>query len=142
MSYEELTRLFAAARETISQDSMGSGFSRGLLAFLSHHGMEALIALDELISSEVVNHVIASEALRWLGHMIDPPSREARRGLLERSLLSKSSFIRDGAVLGLAYIDDPRSIPALEQALEREEIATLRRDLELVLDQLRDTSGR
>jgi hypothetical protein len=56
--------------------------------------------------------------------------------LLERSLGSRSSRIRDGAVLGLAFLDDAAAIPYLRQVIDREPVKELRADMEQVLAQL------
>jgi HEAT repeat protein len=55
---------------------------------------------------------------------------------MERSLQSRSSWIRDAAALGLEAMDDPAAIPYLKEALGREPNSELRRYLQSVLEYL------
>ena len=54
--------------------------------------------------------------------MRNEATREARRELLERSLASPLHTVRDGAVVGLSMLRDPRSIPPLAAAAARENL--------------------
>lgn len=82
---------------------------------------------------------VVAEALRWLGHIEHASSYRFRFWLLEKSLSHSSVLVRDGAVLGLSFLDDPAAIPSLEQALDREPSAALRADMQQVLAQLQHT---
>ena len=85
-----------------------------------------------------------SESLRWIGKIANPQTHLARRKLLEKSLNLKSPIARDGAILGISFLDDPMSIPALKQAIQREVLKSLVNDIRQVLDQLeekREMSG-
>jgi HEAT repeat protein len=89
--------------------------------------------------TEQVNAEVASEAMRWLGHIDHPITYRSRLHLLERSLHNSSARVRDGAGLGLASLDDPHAIPYLKQAIEREQYQELRHDLKQVVIQLEST---
>jgi hypothetical protein len=136
---QELRRLFAAACDEIFEDGMESVFSRGLVSLIKKYGNAAVETVTNFIAGEVVNPEVASEALRWLGHIDDPFTYRNRLLLLERSLWHSSARVRDGAILGLASLDDPSAIPYLEEAIEREQIQELRRYMIQVLDQLKNT---
>ncbi|MDA2926835.1 HEAT repeat domain-containing protein [Acidobacteria bacterium AH-259-G07] len=136
---ERLVHMFSAAEEEIFEDGLANSFSRSLVDFINRNGSTVLDLTTNLVLNERVNPEVASEALRWLGRMDDPWTYFERRWLLERSLFTPSPKTRDGAALGLASLDDPHSIPYIEQAIEREEIDELRADLKQVLDQLKNT---
>jgi HEAT repeat protein len=56
--------------------------------------------------------------------------------LLESSIFRSSARVRDGAALGLAFLDDPHAIPYLKRAIENEKYSELREDMQMVLAQL------
>ena len=61
--------------------------------------------------------------------------------MIETCLIdSPSAWVRDGAGLGLSFLDDPRSIPDLEEAIKNESSKALKEDLVLVLNQLKETA--
>lgn len=136
---QEILTLFEAAKEQNFEDGMESEFSKGLLDLVKGYGADAIEVLAPLIIDEKVNQEITSEALRWLGHIDHPPSHRHRLWLLERSLHCSSARVRDGATLGLAFLDDPHAITYLRQAIQQEKIAELRADMEQVLAQLEST---
>jgi HEAT repeat protein len=131
--------LFGAAKEQNFEDGMESEFSKGLLELVKECGADTIEALAPLIIEEKVNPEVASEALRWLGQIEHPVSYRARLWLLERGLRCSSARVRDGAALGLAFLDDPHAIPYLQQAIQQEHVSELRADMEQVLAQLEST---
>jgi hypothetical protein len=133
---QEITNMFDAAKEQDLEDGMESEFSTSLLSLVRKYGNAAMEVVAGLIIYERVNAEVASEALRWLGHMADPTSYHFRRWLLERSLRCSSAMVRDGAALGLASMDDPHAIPYLKQAILREDYTELSEDMRQVLAQL------
>lgn len=64
------------------------------------------------------------------------PSYRFRLWLLERSLNCSQARIRDGAILGLSYLNDPHAISYLKLAIGLEKCTELREDMEQVLEQL------
>jgi hypothetical protein len=133
---QAIEALCEAAQDEYFEDGMESEFSRGVVSLLKNSGDAGMAALAHLIVYGLVRPAIASEALRWLGRIVHPPSYNYRRWLLERSLTSASAAIRAGAALGLASLDDPHATPYMRQAVDREDIEELRKDLEQVLHQL------
>lgn len=130
---EELRAIFEVGREYFFEDGIGSEFSERLIALIRKYGDDALMELAYLVLYEKVNAEVASEALRWLGYMKHPPSYHHRQWLLEASLQSLSPRIRDGALLGLAYLDDPHAIPYLKHTMSQEQVEELRHDMEQLL---------
>lgn len=131
--------IFGAASEENFESGVESEFSRKLLLIIEKYGELAIRALGLGILANEWNPEVISEALRWIARIADPSTYASRLWLLERSLFSPHSRIRDGAALGLASLDDPSAIPYLEAAIAREPIRELRGDLEQALDQLRAT---
>ena len=135
--YSEIEALFIAGKQEYFEDGVESKFSRGLVSCIQKYGDKAIEAITCVILYERVNPEVASEALRWLGEINHPESYKFRLWLLERSLSISSSKVRDGAILGLSYLNDPHAIHYLEQAIEQEKIIELRDDMKQVLSQLK-----
>jgi hypothetical protein len=131
--------LFNDAREEIFEYGVKTEFSTQLTYLISLYGEKAITALADLLHSEHATIETQWEALRWLGKIDDPFTRQARRRLLERSLESSLARLRDGALQGLASMDDPDSIPSLKVAIEQEAIPELHEDMLGVLQQLEET---
>ena len=112
--------LFNAAKEEIFEDGIESQFSISLIKVIERHEEAALEVITNLIINESVNAEVASEALRWIGDMRHEPTHENRLNLLEQSLNCSSIKVRDGAVLGLSFLDDPRAIDSIKEAMKRE----------------------
>ena len=128
--------LFNSAREETFEDGVESEFSRGLVSIVWMYDKDAIEEITSLVVYEQVNPEVVSEALRWLGQIDHPPSHRFRRWLLERCLLCNSARTRDGAVLGLAFLDDAHAVPYLQRVIERETSEELRQDMQEVLSQL------
>jgi hypothetical protein len=71
--------------------------------------------------SQVATSAVA-EALRWLGLIRDPKTHAIRRWLLCDSLGASSVLVRDGAIVGLSYLNDPGTKNYLKLALSRESV--------------------
>lgn len=138
--YEKLRGIFIAAQDESFERGMDSVFSRKLVAYIRQFGYEALEFIQELIDDDLINTEVVSEALKWIGHIDDPQTAEQRRWILEKNLSHVSFQARDGALLGLASMDNPASIPILEAAIEKERIPELREDMRQVLEQLVKTA--
>jgi hypothetical protein len=133
---ESFRCLLTSGKGEIFEDGIESEFSKSLIDLIKKYGDDALAELAYFIVYEKASAEVTGEALRWLGLMDHPLSYHWRLWLLERSLSSRSARIRDGAVLGLAFLDDPEAIPYLRQAVDREPVKELRADMEQVLAQL------
>jgi HEAT repeat protein len=133
---QKIEALFEMAKEEAFEDGVESGFETELASFIGRYGNEAIAVLTYLIISEHAKAEVASEALRVLGRINHPQTLAGRLLLLERSLYCSSPWIRDGAILGLASLDNPHAIRYLKQAIEREQIEELQEDMQKVLAQL------
>lgn len=134
--YKAIENLFAAARGQDFEDGMQSEFSKEIVSLIDQSGVAALEVIASLIMYEKVNAEVAAEALRVLSRIEDTRTYDFRLWLLGRSLQCVSTRVRDGAVLGLACLDDPSAASAIKQAIESEQCLELRKDMEQVLSQL------
>jgi hypothetical protein len=76
------------------------------------------------------------EALRKFGLIENETTTGERFQTLIALLNHRSAVVRDGAMIGLAYLDDPRAIGAIEEAIRIEPLPVLRREMEAIREQL------
>jgi hypothetical protein len=128
-----------ASYEDFENDSE-SEFKGTLSLLISRYGGAAVNEIKELILNNKPVDEVAGEALRRLGDIDDEPTQELRKWLLEQALTKCSSpVVRHGANIGLAFMDDPRSIPILEDAIEGEASALLKKLMRKTVAQLEKT---
>ena len=120
---------------------MESDFSRGLEYLIRRHSNDAVAELDRLLEQGQGDQEVREEALLQLGSIEHKPTHHSRLSLLIKYLGSDLVSVRDSAALGIAAIDDPVAIGSLHYAVQVEKSERLRRDLQLVLDQLAATLG-
>ncbi len=118
------------------EDGMDNEFIEELRLYILKYGTKAIDAIANIIANGSVKPLVIFEALRWLGSITPTCAYRSRLLLLERSLRSPSRWIRDGAALGLASMEDVSSIPDLRNAIDKEKIQDLRKDMETVLHHL------
>lgn len=135
-----IDHLFESAEEQYFEDGMESDFSRELVSLIKKYGNLAMSEIAYLITYGRVDNEVASEALRWLGHIDDPSTYGWRLWILEKSLRSDSPIVRDGAGLGLACMGDAHAIQYIRKAIEQETIIELRDDLQGALEELEASS--
>jgi len=135
-----ITSLFMVSSDEEFENGMISSFSRHLCSTIDRHGNAAMEIISYLFLYKNVNPEVLSEALRWLGRIDQVESHSYRLWLLERSLESPSIFVRDGAILAIAALDDPYAIPGVCKAIEKESCEELRQNMEAVLEQLEETA--
>lgn len=133
----QIEPIFLRGKEERFEDGMESEFARSLAGVIESYNLLALVQIAKKVSEATSNLDVAGEALRLIGRLEDSRTRDVRRVMLELALSNSHPTLRDAASLGLASIDDPRSIPALEKAVSLEQIAELREDMQSVVDQLR-----
>lgn len=138
--FVQAQEIFAAGKYDDFEDGFESKFSRALQVFVRRNGFVAVAALQNLILLPETNLAVSAEALRWLGQIEQPSSYSARMSLLMRSLSHPSGRVRDGAVLGLSSLDDPKSLTFLRGAIKEEPIQELRDDMIQLQHQLEETA--
>lgn len=116
----KLRELFRNRDGEVFEDGMTSKFSTALHGIISEYGAAAIEQLGKMTLARDARVDVAEEALRQIGHIRDEVTHDARLSLLERALESPDLRIRDGGAIGIGYMEDPRAVPSLERALERE----------------------
>lgn len=120
-------------------DGMESALSRKIHSLIQAHGGEAVGAIGVLVKNGLADAESAEEILRQVGYSEDETTRGARMELLVDCLFSPSPRVRDAASLGIAAMDDPAALNAVETALANEPTEFIRYSLTLVVEQLRET---
>ncbi len=132
----ELQKLFAEARYEVFEDGMSSDFSRRLEAVIRAQGNSALLELNALLRVPTTSTIVAAECLRIIGRLKDKQTHAFRRWILADRLNAKNVLVRDAAIIGLSSLDDPSVLCSVRLALEKEESAELRSDLDQLREQL------
>jgi len=101
-------------------------------------GSSAIRNIANNIFDGTVGPTVASEVLCILGDLDDGVTHDDRLSLLIKGLSNKSSRIRVGAVLGLARLEDLRSIDHLEAAHANEPYEFLQRYISQAIQVLKE----
>lgn len=125
-------KIFQQGRGKIFEDGIESPFSWGLINFIEEHKRGGLEAIANLIDE--FDEEVSSEALRWLGTL--DICKPQILNLLEEALYSPSYMVRDGAIIGIANLDDKRAIRGLKAAINREPDQNLKNDMKSIIEQL------
>ena len=136
-----ITSLFMMSGDEEFESGIISDFSRDLCSIIENHGKAVIEIISYLFLYKEVNPEVLCEALRWLGRIDQVDSHSYRLWLLEKSLESPFIFVRDGAILGIASLDDPCAIPAVHKAIEKENCEELQKNMQDVLQQLEETAS-
>ena len=132
----KIERAFSDARRLRFEDGMESSFSRTLEYLIEQSGTDAIDAIARLVKGGTAEPEVVGEALRWIGLSEDRGTHAYRLWLLCECLKSQSPYVKDGALLGISFLDDLGAIGALKRAIEMEKHTSLREDLRQVLEQL------
>lgn len=127
--------LFQRNSEEYFEDGIESDFSREIETLANTNRDSASAILTRLLEADSVKPDVWAEAMRWLGqtHAL---TRESRLLLLAKGLFSASPTIRDGAIVGLASLQDGGAIPYLKKALDKEPSDDLRTDVRTLIEWL------
>ncbi|MCY3778917.1 MAG: hypothetical protein OXG78_01285 [Chloroflexi bacterium] len=136
----QIANVFSLGDTIRVESGMVNDFSLELERLIRNHGKSALDSIQRYILQERTTTYLAMEALKYIGNFRIDALHHQRRKMLERCLReSRFAWVRDGASLGLSFMDDPLSIPALKKAIQRESNQELKEDLIEVLEQLQET---
>ena len=146
----EVRREYLRARSSIAlsegkaesfEFGMDSQLSQRLSRLVLVYGTETVQALIGVLAEGPISISVLGEVFRTLGRIHSETTRDARRALLLHYLNTGDLRVRHVAATGLASLDDPAAIPALEKMLMSEGSEKFRMHLRQVLTQLRATSG-
>jgi hypothetical protein len=131
--------MLSAAEHEELEIGVESVFSHQIISLLAEHGANATEALGEVLRDKLASDAVMGVLLRQLGRIQQKSSHQVRLKLLSDILRARSVQVRHAAATGLAELDDPNAIPALELACQRERHERPREHFALVLEQLRET---
>lgn len=134
----ELNRIFTSAKDEIFEDGIEVNFSRSLMNFILKYNELSIDTLSATILSNKYSSSIISEALRWIGKLDHPQTHYSRLNLLERCLFSDSYYIRDGAILGIEFLDDKNAIDTIKIAMEKENVPEIKKYMSQVIFYLQE----
>jgi hypothetical protein len=117
-----------------------SHFAQRIAGLVLQYGGEALGTFEAMITESCMPLTVLGELFRTLGRIRGATTHDDRRAVLLRFLAAPDIRVRHVAATGLAELDDPAAIPALQTALTAERSERLRSHLRLVLDQLQATN--
>jgi hypothetical protein len=128
--------LFDKGAAEFFSDGVEGEFYRSLVDLLARYGNRAISAIADYLFAGCGEPEVVSEALRWLADHGGPETLSIRFSILLHGLNNTSPAIRDGAILGLTALDDPRAEPSLLRAGRVEEIKALQRLIEQAVSRL------
>jgi hypothetical protein len=131
--------LFDASKGEEFEYGSTSQFALSLSAIVHRYGVAGIEAIQRQINIDGTDIDTTIEALHTLARVQHISTRAERLLLLLRALFATSPRARCGAALGLAYMDDPKALPFLRQAFERELSSSTRMCIQRVIEQLEDT---
>ena len=140
-SFLRLTECFrqiiSAARGEIFHDGMRSQLAEDIHSAIIENGVPAVDALRHVLNDCRGPAIMAvEEILRQVGLLEHPPTQRHRLQLLADMLASDDGGTRDGALLGLSFMEDPSTLPYLRAALQREVEPWLVEGISQVIEEL------
>jgi hypothetical protein len=135
-----LDSILDRVRGEIIEDGMTNTIALKLPQLVADHYRSVLPAIAALTDGRRTSATVTAELLKEVGRLRNAASHLDRRWLLEHALWSPNPAARDGAAVGLAWLQDPGAAPSVRIAAEREQIPQLRADLEEVFRLLMGTN--
>ena len=129
----QLDSILGRVRDEIVEDGMTNTITMELPRLVASHYRSVLPAIAALTDGTRTSAAVTAELLKEVGRVRDAISHFDRRWLLEHALSSPNPAARDGAGVGLSWLQDPRAAESLRAAVAKEAIPQLKADLEEVL---------
>lgn len=133
----ECDRVLRLAHSEVLEDGMENSMSRSLRCFVERYSLLGIEHLAARLLSESMNQSVAADIVRVLGWIEHRPSHDERVRLAEHFLRSSLPLARDASAVALSDLADARSIPALERAINAEEIPALKAYMAASLKELK-----
>ena len=111
-------------------------FNSRMYNIVTRWGIQPINRIISLIKSSQIRGLFVSKLLQSLGDIVHPSTHLHRRNALESSLFDDSPRVRDGACLGLSVMNDASSLPYVIIAAQREDVPTLKQNLQSLIIQL------
>ena len=133
----ELSVALEKAKDETFEDGYENELSRFVAWFVSKYGNAGLLALACTLLVERINPSVAGEVLRHLGLSRDEETFPIRVWTIASHLDAELPSVRDAAILGLTFLEDPRVARWLEGAMATETHPILRASIEDALAEVR-----
>lgn len=132
---QELAPLFVAATDSHVEDS--STLEDLLRSFLVNFGDTGVAVLRSVIEKFTINKRALAAVVRLMGGITDDRTHLARVELLTFVLELSSDLLRDAAAFALGDLEGEDAIPALSAAAAEEKNTELKRDIERLIEYLK-----
>lgn len=132
-----IERIFDNARHERFEDGTESDFAKALACTVIESKEDSVLAIFSLLEQKKISPQVISQALQCLGDLREDSTHTLRLWLLAHYLRHVSAEVRDGAALGLGLLADTTAIRYLENAIQKEEIPSLQKDMKAVLADLK-----
>ena len=134
---DKVESIFRAVAEEALEGEIEDEFAKSLSELIGQYEGNAVNEIQHFILKKEITPELAEATLRILGDLEHTLTHNYRRWLLEKALIEGSSpIVRDGANVGLAYMDDPHAIPFFKNAIQKERNFLLRKVMNKTLFQL------
>ena len=94
--------------------------ARALKNLIQNYKDEVITEIACQLNGKSLDPDVFQEILSWLGQISHTTTHAHRRWLLEKALLNESETIRYGSLIGLSFLDDPKSLPSVRRAMKIE----------------------
>ena len=131
-----IDKILSLAADESFEDGMEGRTFYSLNLFLAENPVSGMPQLAARLQSEHMNQGVAADIVRTLGQFDHSQSHDDRVYMAECLLYSTSPLARDAGAVALGDLEDERSIPALQRAVDEEPIAALKADMQASLDEL------
>ena len=132
---EILVDSFRRAANQVFEPGIESELSKDISRAFASNGLGTLAAVRELLQSREVSEEVIAETLVALGRIESRAAHNARIALFMSCLREGSYLVRDGALLGLAFMNDPKIVPEIAELAKKESDPVFKSDLDQLIRQ-------
>ena len=132
----QTAEIFSFADGYLQSDGISDILYERVRGLILKYDQQALNFIKELFDEGSINSEVINDTLSIIGDIEHPETSSSRLNLLEHFLYSPSHYIRDGAVLGIANLNDSSAIESLKKAVKREEFSEIKKGMLKVISLL------
>lgn len=115
------------------EDGMENEFTLRIMSLVREKGAKIVKEILRQFSSDGISSEIFGQTLLCFGRIEDPSTYTARSNAARTGLRSPSAIVRDAAVVTIESLQDLGARAELRAAIAREQVPSLKEDMELVL---------
>ncbi|MBN2238177.1 MAG: HEAT repeat domain-containing protein [Dehalococcoidales bacterium] len=133
---QEITKLYYSYQQEMLDTESSEEFSEQLELFIQMNGTIATFLVSYYLQNSDINDDLKCETLKAIGRTEDEVTSPERYKLLLQHLKDSSVTVRDGAICGLSYFNDPRAIPQLRFLYFNESSPILKNNIKVAIESL------